>query len=513
MNSAGAIDPIKAQIRNKLRKFRLDSILEAALKLLHGQFETPEQELQSLPWVMLLLVKWALEDKMVHASVGKIITPRELVAIQQSLWNSSGAARGPNGRPTNNVVRYIRALAYVQVQFQRNETVDFVRWPALIARLHPNHTLRTQFESKFRLTPDDFLDLTLAVYARILAGKEPLEDSFISAMRVACGSKVDTLLGLLSRDVPTLRALLSEEAGKQRKSAAQEMLEVPVFKGFPLVRNPHGAYFTWHRKVFARAVDEFIHTHLSPEGSGYAQPYGDIFEDYVVELAKATPLPAFPEKAFWSAVGKDKHAVEIILRDGDCNVLIEAKFGLYQDEYVTLDDAGYTKAKLTKLRDGVAKAADVSERLSSDSRLAEFSARSQDFLLLVTNRQLHLPSGRQLESMSSEEFTTIDEGARLVTAAKLPIENIFILSLGEYESLMTVVAQGQVGLANLLAELAVDFKEPSSWRLDFAQMAASKLHDRVPGPIVPPLLKAATDRAMSRLATALGEPQPISFFD
>lgn len=512
MKPAQSIDPIKSQIRNKLRRFRLDSILEVAMKLLHGEFDTPEQELQSLPWLMLLLVKWALEDKMVHSNVGKAITPEELVELQKLLWNSSGDARGANGLLTTNVVRYIRSIAYVQVQFQRSETIDFVRWPALIARLHPNHTLRKQFDAKFGLSPDDFLDMTLAVYARIMAGKEPLDEKFLSSMRVACGDKVDTLLGLLSRDVPALRALLGAEASQQRKTVAQEMLEFPVFKGFPLVRNPHGAYFTWHRKVFARAVDEFIHTHLSPEGSDYAQPYGEIFERYVVELAKATSLDALDEKTFWNIVGKDKHAVEIILRDGESNVFVEAKFGVYQDEYVTLDDTGYTKAKLTKLRDGVAKAADVSQRLSADARLAAFAARSEDFLLLVTNRHLHLPTGRQLETMSSEQFSTIDEGAKLVTTDKLPIENIFVLSLGEYESLMTVVAERKVALAHLLKELAFDFREPSTWRLDFSQMAAEKLHDKGLGIVTPQLLKAATDRAMSRLAAALNEPEPGSLF-
>ena len=502
---ACGIDPVKSQVRNKLRRFSLDSILEAALQLLHGQFGTPELEHQSLPWVMLLLVKWALEDKLVYAHVGKVITARQLLEIQQWLWNSVGANKNGDGLPTTNVVRYIRALAYVQVQFQRKETVDFARWPALIGRLHPNHALRLQFESTFGLTPLDFLDMTLAVYARILAGKEPLDGDFLAAMRLAFGEKVDVLLTLLSRDVPSLRELLSADAATQTKTAAQEMLEVPVFKGFPLVRNSHGAYFTWHQKVFARAVDEFVHIQLSPEGSAYTQPYSDLFEGYVVELAKATKLPSLDERTFWGIVGRDKHAVEVILKDGTSNVFVEAKFGLYHDEFVTRDDADFIRSRLGKLRDGVAKAADVSERLSSDARLDEFGNRSQDFLLLVTNRQVHLPSGRHVESMSSESFSTVDPRAKSVTSRLLPIENVFILSMGEYESLMTVVAEGRFGLADLLVQLAAEFMEASSWRLDFAQMAAGVLHDKVLGPVIPPLLKEATDRSVSRLAVALGQ--------
>ena len=164
---------------------------------------------------------------------------------------------------------------------------------------------------------------------------------------------------------------------------------------------------------------------------------------------------------------------------------------------------GYARAKLTKLRDGVAKAVDVSERLSTHPGLSALGDRAQDFLLLVTNRQLFIPTGKQLEAMSSTRVSEIDERARLAHSEKLPVENVFILSLAEFESLMTAVTKKKAKLAELLPKLAETTRDPSRWRLDFEQMTAGHVRRRD----FSPLVRQALDDAMLRLATNLGQAE------
>ncbi len=493
-------DKTYREVRNKLRKYSLGSILEVALTLLHRRHASLADEMQTAPWLIMLMAKWALQDRMVHQTLGRHITPNEFIDIQQRLWAiDRDESEGPL---TTNPLRFIRSLGYVQVEFQRLETIEFARWPALIANLAADHPLKQSFEATLGLTPEDFLDLTMAVYAPVIKGEVQLTMGYFASLRAAYGAKIDIILGLMARDVAALRTELSADAFQNRHTA-QAVVEFPVFRNFPLLLSPNGNYYCWHPKVFARGVDEFIHNKLSVEGGAYAQAYGDVFEDYVVGLAKTTGLASLDEDEFWAVVGRDKHAVEVILRDEDCNILVEAKFGLYQDEYITKDDAGYARAKLTKLRDGVAKAVDVSERLSTHSGLSALGDRTQDFLLLVTNRQLFIPTGKQLEAMSSTRVAEIDERARLAHAEKLPIENVFILSLAEFESLMTSVTKGKARLASLLPKLAEAMRDPSGFRLDFEQMTAGHVRRRE----FSPLVRQALDDAMLRLATNLGHAE------
>lgn len=320
------IDQVKREVRNKLRRYSLESILNAALSLLHRRFPTPDDEIPTAPWLTLLIAEWALEDKLVYPTVGKVISLPEFLTIHQRLWNLGG--KGTSGLGTTNIVRYLRSLAYVQMQFQRLETFEFVRWPALLGQLTADNPVRRDFETRFGLTPEDFLDLVFAIYSQFLKGKGSLTPDYLGAMHLAYGEKLDTMLGLLARDVPSLRDALSAE-GRRAKHSAQAVSEFPVFKRFPLVRSLNGTYYCWHPKVFARAVDEFVHTQLVDEGSDYSWPYSKVFEDYVVELSKTTELPYLDEQSFWDVVGTDKHAVEIILQDGGSNVFVEAKFGYW----------------------------------------------------------------------------------------------------------------------------------------------------------------------------------------
>ena len=492
------VDVTYREVRNKLRQYSLHSILDAALILLNRKLNSLGDEVQSAPWLILLMVKWALQDKMVNENLGRRITPNEFIAIQQRLWNME---RGNGGPMTTNIFRFIRSLSYVQVQFQRGETFEFARWPAILSRLSPQHALRKQFEAEFGLTPDDFLDLTLAVYGPVVNREGPLAPAYFTALRARYGEKIDTILGLFSRDVPSLREQLSAEAVKNRHST-QAVLEIPVFSRFPLVRGLNGLYHCWHRKVFARGVEEFIHNKLSLGGQPYSRSYSEIFEDYVVDLAKGTGLLRIDEKGYWRLVGKDKHAVEAILRDEDCNIFVEAKFGLYQDEYITLDDPEQAWRNLKRFREAAEKGAAVSDRLASVPELQDLADRRQDFLLIVTNRQLYIPTGRQVEEISSERTQVVDERARLVMSAKLPVENVFILSLDEFERLMTAVTDKRIRLSEILPKLAELVTDPAHWRMDFGQMMGEFGGMRG----FAPLIEQAIEASMARLAAALGQP-------
>ena len=497
MSTTPSPDDICKAVRNQLRTYRSSSVAEVALVLLHRRFPSVDAEMQSAPWLILSMVKWVLQDALAK-DVGPPIRPDGFLALQRRLWNMGDPAQMP---PLGNLHRFVRSLAYVQLEFQRPETFEFTRWPGLLDRLPSDNPARAQFEAATGLTPTDFLDLAWAIYAPVLGGKNPLGAKDFEPLRKAYGEKIDVIIGLLSRDLQGLRQELLSDASLGRRTGANLLFEAPSFRRFPFIRSASGLHFCWHKRVLARGLDEFVHHKLAGSGDTYASPYARVFEKYVVELAKNTGLPALEEREYLSRFGGNKRAVEVILHDDRCNILIEAKFGVYQDEYMTLDDARFANAKLGKLRSGVSQAADVSWRLSLADDLHPWTEREHDFVLLVTNRQLYIPTGRQLELISSPTANEIDERARLETTEKLAVDNVFILSLEEYERLMTEVADGRVRLSDVLRSVSKSVAETQGFTMDAGQLLARY------GPMrnISPLVQSTVEASIARVCKALGQ--------
>ncbi|MDE2154228.1 MAG: hypothetical protein KGJ85_18075, partial [Betaproteobacteria bacterium] len=129
-----------------------------------------------------------------------------------------------------------------------------------------------------------------------------------------------------------------------------------------------------------------------------------------------------------------------------------------------------------------------------------WGTRKRDFLLLVTNRQLYIPTGHQLELISSEGSSQIDDKVRLSTTQELSLENIFILSLDEYERLMVAVADGTVTLDRVMESLADQARDQKSHRMDARQLLS----------VVDPLqnissrLTCSVEASMARIHQAFG---------
>lgn len=432
-------------VRNRLRRYSLESVARTAIEILNRRYETKDQEMRTFPWLTLTLVEMALQDQLV-TSVGKKIDEKELLSLNRELFESTGAG---NVIPSGNYYRALRSWAYVQFEFQRVDSLEFLRWPKIIDDLPADHLARGLFENAIGSVPTkDFIDISHAIYSAILNKNTLFSEDYFAEMRHAHGRNVDKILAILSRDVRGLRKYFSSSRETGKKSDPR--FRMTRLTEVPLLRSPGLGYAPWHPKVFSRGLDEFVHFLLSRSENSYPTVYSEVFENHVVKVASKTKLEALTEKNFWKKFGKDKHAVEVILKSGRSNVLVEAKFGLYQDDYMTFDNYDYAKDKFRKLHDGVTKALDVSNRLSSVSSDDFWSDREQDFLLIVTNRRLYVPTGCQLEMVMSESPSKIDDRVKLPVNEKMPLENIFILSLDSFEILVEAVSFGKISLEAIL---------------------------------------------------------------
>lgn len=478
-------------IRNRLRKYSAASIVDLVLRMMWNPPKDPIEELRNAPWLTLLVAKWALQDRGVSIRVGPQIPIEEMDRIRQELWDLQG-------RPdTENVFLMLRSLLHVQVEFQRRETWGFLRWPALYARLPHGHKCRQQFRLALGMEPNTFLDLAYSLYAAVINKRVPFDGNWLSPWRARYGDDVDRVYDILARDLPSLRDELQKEPA-QRIRGKHELYEFPYFKRFPLLRLRDGSFHCWHPLVFARGIEEIVHLRLSEQfGQDYTLSFSRVFENYVTELAADTAMRHITEAAYKAEVGGTAPSVEVILQGDDCNILVEAKMSLFADDVILQDNQTAIFNKTKRVRDGIGQGWRVGKLIREHAPFGSQFQKAQDFLLVVTSRQLNIGGGEMLQRLYAPgAFNYPDEDA----AKRLPLTNVFVLSVEEFENVMGCVRAGEVDLSALLKEASIANQRGDTARMFFEDFLSKHTKQWTQ----PKVLEQARRDAEARMLATLG---------
>lgn len=433
MPAPGELDQAIRRIRNQLRKFSAQSIVQTALLELAHDYGTPSENLRAAPWHTLLLVKWALQDRMVYTDVGPSISLAVLHELRQKVWDLAEFIP-----PPKNAMGLMRTVLQQQLEFQRPHGFGFLRWAALIGRRPPSDALAQRFRQTMGMAPSTYIDLAWVLYVNIVHGQRAIPDSFFQPFRAAYGEAVDQMLALFVRSVPALREELQRTVGTT-PGGRNELMEFPWLRRFPFVRLQLEAITCWHPLVLARGLEDAVHLRLSDFGEQYTRPFSRIFENYVIELATQAAPHAVSEDAYERALGSDAPKVEALVQEDGCNILIEAKMALFADAVLVTDDPTTVYQKTKRVDDAIEQGWKVSAALAQPAHPLHRERHEENYLLVVTSRQLHLGGGSMLaELYPPRRLDYPDEQ----TEARLPLSHIFILSIEEFEQAMGCVRAG-----------------------------------------------------------------------
>jgi hypothetical protein len=489
------IEEVHKSILNRLRRYSATSITDLALQILWNPPTGMAEEVRSAPWLTLLLVKWAVQDNQVNLRVGPPIPSAVFDRLRQELWE----LQGPNHGEKPNVWAMLRYLVHVQVEFQRSESWGFLRWPALYARLNPGSTNRRQFRERMGLEPEVFLDLAYGLYAAVLNRQMPLGPDYLSPFRPAYGADVDRMYELFVRDLPSLRQdLQSEEA--QRIRGKQELFEFPYLRRFPFLRLRDGRLQCWHPLVFARGLEDAVHLRLSSLGADYVNEFSRVYERYVTELASGCGLVLLDEATYKEQVGGHAPAVEAVFESDDCNILVEAKMSLFADDVLLQDNETVIHQKTKRVRDAIKQGWRVGDLIRDPaSGFGTRFQRSQDFLLVVTSRELNLGTGERMRLLYPPgEFDYPDSAAE----QRLPLSNVFILSIEDFEHTMGCVAAGELNLSAVLKDAVVANQRGDTARMFFSDFIGKYTKRWA----MPAVMQDARRSAERRIAAAIWAP-------
>ena len=490
-----AEDAAYIAVLRQLRQYTATSLVEAALRILWADYPTKVDELQSAPWHILLLLKWAFRDPHVALRAGKPVTAREFDILRQQVQDLVGSEY--KRHKPQNIFLMMRAHLQ-QIDFQRPEGWGFLRWPALIARQPVSQPSRRQFLSEIGMPPEHFMDLAFGVFAAGMNREATLAPNWLDPVRHFYGDSIDAMWRLVSRDFTSLREEMQRNRA-QRLPLQQELYEFPHLKRFPFIKARDGHLHCWHPKVLARGLEDIVHNKLSELQSEYTEPFSRLFEQYVMELTRAMDGNAVLEGQYRALAGDHVSTVEAVVPCGDCNVMVEAKMSLFGDDVLLTDNVTQAHQKTKRIRDGIKQAWNVGKALrAASSPLPACSAAAQDFLLVVTSRELFIGDGEMLVRLYRDgEFDYPDDGSR----KNLPLRNVFVVSIENFERLSNAVSAGAISLPALMKEAVEKNRDPATSAILFDAFIGKYVR----GWGLPDLLLRARQEAESRIRQAFGE--------
>lgn len=469
------------KIRNKLRSYSAKSVLHHTLELTQSTSnEAPLHELQELPWITFLLVKLVLEDQMISLAKGKSCSKDLFNLCRHELWNAVNVPDDAKG----NIYLMLRALIQAQLSFQKKPTLDFLRWPALIARLNSTHPVRLQFEKRIGMTPDEFMCICYALYAPVISGNMIIKKDYFSPLMPVYGDAIGCFMSEFARNLQELRSELRKNLAERIAASIAarpryESFEFPWLSKYPLLRSNQHSYVVWHPLIFARGMEQAVHKRLSEDKENYANHFSKVFEDYVIELIEEAKLQYLSEQEYKLAVGNDKNAVEaIITRDG-ANVFIESKMTAYSEKLTLSDLKPVVWPQLKRVREAMQQGWKVSSRLR-DGGLPNWDCISpkEDFLIIVTSQQTSCATGEHFRRMFNEDIFDPKQSSHSRPTAKqleiLPLTNIVIVSIEEFEHLIGCIIKNEINLVSFLREVSEANSNPKTSIMFIDQMFSSK---------------------------------------
>ena len=471
-------------IRNKLRTFLPDSVLSLAIAKLHELREFPAEKIRFYPpWVILLIIKWTVLCGDFGDYTLRRATPRDL----DRLVNMTHKVFDGIQFPTDPFI-FMKNMAFQQLWLQRKvNSADLGRQVLLFEELPTNPYIEETFCRLTGIKLSDFLELSLGLATWLLTDNKPYIDrSYFHTIEGSYPAQtIDRFLGQLSLDSSSLKPFLQEEDERIQN------FEFKLFEQTPLKKRPlfrvGTQYFCYSPNVLHASLSTIVYDMLKEhDPAPFSENFGKCFEKYV-KLGLDYSGIKFIEENELKRLFPDMQVVDFLLPCPDSNVLIESKAIELSPLARVSPDPGVIGRNL---RDSVIKTVkqgiSVASRLTANSPVIPgvVSSPRDTFLLVATFKDLHLGNGKTFFRGPNKEEIDKYVSEKGLTGEILPFENIYFLSISEFEWLVYVLKYHQISLPELLRTI-VELDSSSGKKFQFGQHLQSQFNDiRLPEYVV-----------------------------
>jgi len=460
-------------IRNLLGKYDSVSLaIQAATKLHEIEAKPVEEWGVWPPWLLLLLIKWGFEFGGSQFPP-KAVAEADLVRLINKLHDFEGVCGSPflpeGGLP--GLSKFLRTKAYQQFWMQAVfGSWDLVRQRVLFRHLPPEHPFQAQFTEHLGLAMDDFTELALLVWTWL--GKTPANirfspESLFANLHVAADTKAAFIAALALQPKDVTRFL--GERSQKVSNPCFQLVEPSPLDQYPLL-TLGGDQLVYSRRLFERTVSHFFYDQARLiRGSEGAELVAKLLEQYVAESLSSVPMPSYRESELMRAFPSHKVTDFVVPRD-DLTMLVEVKATEMRPSVIVFPA---NEQLVRELRSSVIKAAVQGYSLANDLRISsaglDIPNRSDFFIFILTYTDMYLGPGQ----LMWDEFLGVPVETELKSEGIDPQfitpGRIVVLSLREWDILMSILHADPMLLGRILNEMVVSNRDPATAKFAFVQ--------------------------------------------
>ncbi|MDZ5740974.1 GapS1 family protein [Pseudomonas asiatica] len=437
------------EIQYEVRKYDPRSVLAGSLRYLHAPAKNKVEKLSRQPWLILLLIKWVFLDRLANGIfLRPAISDAELLPILQKVLDLSGKGYMP--AEFSNVRLFMRSLAYQQFLFQKDDgLISLARQEVIFGRVQSNHYFKTEFEKGTGLSVTTFIRLSFALIATVESHGFSFSRPHLFALCPPYTPfEIDAFLRAVSIEVHSLHEFLMKADGGD--TGPEDFLQQTPFLQKPLIKIG-SIYCCVSNQVLQRSLGHFIYDRLKQSDvNAFNTPFGKAFERYVGSYLQETKLPLATEPELIKFLPGSGGVIDFLIADGESNVLIDAKgVEMSQRGMVCMTPGDVRRATKTSLMKAFEQGHEVVSRIPEGSTHPVIRRRTNNYLLVVTYKELYIGNGMALQDVVGvEALDRIREGYR--KEFHIPVENMYFLTVHEFERLAVSVTRGEYGLAEAI---------------------------------------------------------------
>ncbi|WP_425483745.1 GapS1 family protein [Alteromonas ponticola] len=438
-------------IRNKLKRYTTESIVECCLNALHDKSPVEHEGLRR-PWIYCLILEWALE--LINDSGSLHATQRQVICIAQDLWDLSYHAA--NLTAGTGYRAPLRKMLIPQLKFQTNTNVRaffLFRFASILLDQMNSAAPANDFEKITGVPLERFFVFATWLQTSFTQMETPFiryESILIQLTPHFSHDELVKLLRLVGGSISDLAETVKNFRAEKRSIHPSEYFDEPLLINRPVILLPNGIS-TPHPHVLDIGISEFVlRTLKKADPRRFRDKFTTGFENYIFDVFREHGLDPMREdgiESIYKKCGVTGKVVDFFLNENDSNLFIDAKGVEPKPKVLTTVSGRFIRDQLKDHHfKGIDQIAECIEKLS-DLHFDELASYQERFGLIITHQDFYVGDGVDLCSYLEEAhhnnlMSTID--------GKFPIENLFFCGAAEFEGILKACSMSGTQITDFL---------------------------------------------------------------
>lgn len=511
--AAAAPDPLYVhykRARNQLRKLETGSVLKHLVDALYKTHQGGVKVLRYYqPWYILLAMKWALQEMDGISHRRPTASLNDIHKVLNILHEMEGAALRPSDY--EHITLILRRMAFQQFWLHNPDGSALARQEALFGELADDHPFQRQFLADTGIIIRDFLDLSFALFSLAMADRPPRAVSRHDFSVIEANMKpsdLDNFLKHVSRTPQELHDWFIQDAVREVSVSDQLVLPNPLLKA-PLL-HANGLYLMYYPPLVYRSLEGSVYRTLrSGDPSSFMKRFGPLFEIYANRCLRDANVEFSTEEELQRKLPGSGKCVDFLIVEDECNILIDAK-GIEMSPLgrVSMKAETIYRAIKESAVKAIIQGMETVRRIESDSSAAQWG-RNEHFLFVVTFEQLYLGSSDGLGETLGISLTEKLE-REFGEALPFPLENVFFLSISEFEQMLERVRAQKASILQVARHAKRNDSMQKTRKFNFVQHIESFCGPEDRLPFIQAALDRITNRCIAKLPPEHRQTKPIA---